>query len=575
MMKDFLTLKSNLNKNYSDFPTTRVALLGDSSTQFLKQALKAYGYEVNYNFEIFEADYNQIDLQTLNNHSELYQFDPDFIIVFNSYYKLLKKFYKSNNEEKQNFSNNYAQHLRVLYNNVNEYSRAKFIFINFFECNDCVFGNFSNKVDISFSYQIKKINLSIMDLGRELKDFFICDLDFLQSYYGYKSTFDSRLYLNNDVIFNLDFLPVLASNLSSIILTLKGLIKKCVILDLDNTLWGGVIGDDGLENIQIGDLGIGKAFSELQIWLKQLKERGIILAVCSKNEESIAKEPFEKHPEMILTLDDITVFVANWESKVDNIKFIQRILNLGFDSMVFIDDNPLERDLVKTYLPQVTVPELPEDPADYLNYLHSQNLFETISFSEEDTKRTQLYKEEAVRKVKEISFSNYDEFLSNLNMRCKVESFNKLNASRIAQLTQRSNQFNLRTIRYTEEDIIKLSLSSEYLTLSFSLDDNYGSYGLVSVVILKVNNAELFIDTFIMSCRVLKRTFENFIFNFICSKARDNNFETIIGEYIPTNKNILVKDLFKDFGFLERDSKWSLNIDSYSNRKTYVAIIDN
>lgn len=572
-MKDFLNLRANLKKDYSTFPKVKVAILGDTSTQFLKQMLYAYGFEIQVDFEIYEADYNQIDLQVFNPDSDFYRFNPQFAIVFNSYHKLFNKFYGLDFEKRKDFADYYLQHSEEIYRMITEKTGAKVIFLNLFEYNDMIFGNFSNKLNTSFIYQIKKINLGLMDLGSKLKNMFILDLNFLQSFNGFKTTFDSRLYINSDVAFSLDFLPLVVKNLSDIILSILGVFKKCVILDLDNTLWGGVIGDDGLDKIQLGSLGVGKAFSEFQLWLKQLKERGIILAICSKNEEDIAKEPFEKHPEMILRLEDISIFVANWNNKVDNLKYIQNVLNVGFDSMVFIDDNPIERELVKSYIPEISVPELPEDPSDYLYYLQSLNLFETASFSGEDAYRTKLYREEASRKVDEISFKNYEEFLRSLNMRCEVKPFDEFNSPRVAQLTQRSNQFNLRTVRYTEAEILNISKSTEHLTFAFSLSDKYGDYGLVSIIILEINDTTLFIDSFIMSCRVLKRTLENFILNHLHEAAIKLEAKRIVGEYIPTKKNVIVKNLYDELGFIQNDKLWELDIQNYEKRNSAILLL--
>jgi FkbH-like protein len=287
----------------------------------------------------------------------------------------------------------------------------------------------------------------------------------------------------------------LAKNLHDTIQAITGTFKKCLILDLDNTMWGGIIGDDGMEGIQIGDLGIGKAFVEFQLWIKELKYRGIIIAVCSNNTEEIAKEPFISHPDMALKLEDIAVFVANWENKVDNIRHIQSILNIGFDSMVFLDDNPFEREMVKKGIPELTVPSLPEDPAEYLIYLRSLNLFETASFTDEDKVRTRQYQEEAKREILQKSFANEEEFLKNLGMVSEVKAFDKFTIPRIAQLSQRSNQFNLRTIRYTEEEVRSIANSKDYFTLSLTLDDIYGNYGLIGYVVLRrMNNKSLFID---------------------------------------------------------------------------------
>jgi FkbH-like protein len=353
----------------------------------------------------------------------------------------------------------------------------------------------------------------------------------------------------------------------------QGLFKKCVILDLDNTVWGGIIGDDGIENIQIGQLGIGKAFTEFQRWLKKLRQRGIILAVCSKNTESVAKEPFEKHPEMVLRLSDIAVFMANWDNKADNIRKIQKILNIGFDSMVFLDDNPFERNVVQRNLPQITVPELPEDPALYLDYLYSLNLFETVSHSGEDVKRTEQYQKEAERTVFKESFTNEDDFLKNLDMVSETKPFASFTIPRVAQLSQRSNQFNLRTVRYTEEDMKRIAQSEKYLTLSFTLEDKFGDNGLICAIILeKTDSRTLFIDTWFMSCRVLKRGMESYVLNSIIDIAQKHGYDDIIGEYIPSPKNEIVRNHYKNLGFTAiSENRWKLDITTYEQKKNFIA----
>jgi FkbH-like protein len=366
-------------------------------------------------------------------------------------------------------------------------------------------------------------------------------------------------------------LPLIAAKTVDVIAAMYGKFKKCLILDLDNTLWGGIIGDDGLENIQIGGLGIGKAFSEFQYWIKKLKNRGIILAVCSKNTEGVAKEPFEKHPDMVLRLDDIAVFVANWENKADNIRTIQSILNIGFDSIVFLDDNPFERNMVRENVPQITVPELPEDPADYLEYLYPLNLFETVSFSDEDATRTTQYQVEAQRAVLQKSFANEDEFLQSLDMLSLVQPFNKFNTPRVAQLSQRSNQFNLRTIRYTEADIEQISSAAGFFTFTFNLVDKFGDNGLIGVIILqKEDDSTLFIDTWFMSCRVLKRGMENFTLNTIANFAKEKGFTNLKGEYIATAKNEITKDHYQKLGFVKKNNHWQLSLNDFCERKTFI-----
>ena len=572
---NFYDLKTNLKKDFSNLKKIKIALLGDSATQLLVKALKGYGYDVGYNFDIWEADYDQIEMQTYDLESELYKSKSEYVILYHSTEKLLKKFYKLDNTAKISFADNHIGEVSNLYRTITNKNKCKVIYFNLVETDDSVFGNYANKTASSFLYQLRKINYELMNLSQKYKNLFINDVASLHNTLGSSFCTDPKIYITTDLIFSIDFLPVVAKNITDIILSITGAIKKCIILDLDNTLWGGIIGDDGIENIQIGELGIGKAFTELQLWLKQLKLRGIILAVCSKNDEVIAKEPFENHPDMILKLSDIAVFVANWDNKVQNINYIQSVLNIGFDSMVFLDDNPFERNMVKTHIPNIIVPDLPEDPSEYLSYLRSCNLFETASFTLEDELRTRQYQEEAQRAIVQKQFINEDEFLSSLNMHSVVKPFDKFSIPRVSQLTQRSNQFNLRTVRYTEEEILAVADSDKYLTLDFTLEDKYGDYGLISVIILKRQSDALFIDTWIMSCRVLKRGMEKFVLNQIVQQARQIGAGQIFGEYLPTAKNGMVKEHYHELGFTKYNGEnnlWILNLESYSEYPTFITL---
>lgn len=567
----FQSLRKNLKKDFSSFAKIKIAILADSATQMYVQAIKGYGYEVQIDFEIFEAEYDQIERQIYDPTSDLYQFNPEFVIIFYCSNKLLRKFGKLGLDQKVDFAKSHIENSQNLYQNLAAQLKCKVIYLNFNEINDSVFGNFSNKTAYSFNYQLRKINYELMNLSQKIKNLFILDLNILQGQIGQEALTDNKIYINTDLLFCIDFLPIIAKSTIDILLSIIGKTKKCLILDLDNTIWGGIIGDDGIEKIQIGELGIGKAFSELQLWAKQLKQRGIILAICSKNDEAIAKEPFEKHPDMVLTMEDISVFVANWNNKADNIRYIQQILNIGYDSMVFLDDNPFERNMVRTNIPEITVPELPEDPAEYLIYLRKLNLFETASFTNEDIQRTEQYQEEAKREIEHSQYINEADFLKSLNMTALVESFNSFNTPRVAQLTQRSNQFNLRTIRYTEEDIQRIANDPDYLTLAFSLQDKYGDSGLISLVIMKkISDNSLFIDTWIMSCRVLKRDMENFVLNKVVDLTVEKGFTKIIGEYIPSAKNSMVKDHYQNLGFKVIENNWELLIDTYNQKECYI-----
>lgn len=572
-MKDFSQLKKNLKNDFSNLTKIRIAILGDTATQFLVQALRGTGFDKGFDLIIWEAGFDQIECQVFDPTSELYNFKPEVVILFKSAHKLLGKYNKIEPERHSQLASNELSSIENLSQSISNNLNSKVFCYNYTEIDDAIFGNYANKIESSFLFQLRRLNYELMNFASKTTNFYLCDLSSIQNRVGKVNFFQPSIYVNTEMVLSLDVLPEIASRTVDLICALQGKIKKCVILDLDNTIWGGVIGDDGIENIQIGSLGIGKAFTEIQLWVKKLKNRGIIIAVCSKNTESIAKEPFEKHPDMVLRLEDISVFVANWENKADNIRQIQKILNIGFDSMVFLDDNPFERNIVRENIPEICVPELPEDPAAYLEYIYALNLFETASFSGEDSERTKQYQVEAKRVAIQQNFTNDDDFLKTLDMHSSVEKFNKFNIPRVEQLIQRSNQFNLRTIRYTISDIENISKTEDYFTFAFTLDDKYGSSGLISTVILKKENAQvLFIDTWLMSCRVLKRGMENFVLNTLVAFARENRFSELKGEYISTPKNEMVKDHYLNLGFEKNDGFWRLKIDNYKSKKSFITI---
>ena len=493
-------LKSAIKNDLDSFPTLRMAVVGDTATQLLCTAIRGAGAIRGYNIELFEADYNQVERQFMDPTSDLYQFNADFIVVFQSTHKLGEHHSSLSAEQQTNLADERLQFVAGICSNPVLVSK-KIIYFNYPEIEDTVFGSYANKVESSFTYQVRKLNFELMRLSQQFPNLFICDIAGLQNKLGRDQMFAANVYTSTEMVLSVDALPYVASRVMDIVCAIKGQFKKCLILDLDNTVWGGVIGDDGLEGIQLGHgLGIGKAFTEFQMWVKKLKQRGIIICVASKNNEETAKEPFEKHPDMVLKLEDIAVFQANWETKVDNIRTIQQILNIGFDSMVFLDDNPFERNMVRENIPGITVPELPEDPAKYLEYLYSLNLFETASYSNLDKDRTKQYQVEAQRVSLSKTFTNEADFLKSLNMVSVVSGFTKFNTPRVAQLSQRSNQFNLRTVRYTDADIEALANDPSVIDLSFTLEDKFGDNGLIAVVIMKPLNKEtLFIDTWFMS----------------------------------------------------------------------------
>lgn len=568
----FQQLKKLSKTDASALPQYSLAVLGDCATQHLATALRGYGVSVGIRLNVFDADYDQIDAQVMAPDSELYRFAPQGVLLQMCTEKLQEAFYDRPPEARASFAEDTYARIRQIWSRIGSRIPATVLQCNFPLIDDGVFGQFGNKTEQSFLFQQRKLNYLLMQGCQEAKNTFLIDLDALQTALGRSTFADPKLYYVAKMPISLAALPAAAKLVVDVVRSLQGAVKKCLVLDLDNTLWGGVIGDDGLSGIQIGELGTGHAFSDFQKWLKELKNRGILLTVCSKNNEDTAKEPFEKHPEMVLRLEDFSMFVANWEDKARNIRTIQQALNIGMDSMVFLDDNPFERELVRTMIPEITVPELPEDPALYLQYLRGLDLFETASYSREDAGRTEQYREKAQRAAFEAAFQSYDDYLEALQMRASAAAFDPFHYPRIAQLTQRSNQFNLRTVRYTEAEIEALAQDDSRIGLYFTLKDKFGDHGLISVVVLEKQPEDtLFISEWLMSCRVLKRGMEEFIVDKILSVAAQQGFRRIVGEYIPTPKNAMVKDLYEQLGFARLENgRFQAEVSGFPYHKTFI-----
>ena len=545
----FTALGRNCLKDMSGLAVTKFALLGDCATQHIARAIRGYAYEMGQNFEVFDADYDQIDAQIMDEGSEMYRFKPDAVLIYRCTQRLYERFTSVEPAARGAFAENEAEKLAAQWERVASRAKADILSFLYLPMDDGVFGSYALREETSFPFQLMKLNFLLAEKARALGSVRLIDLSPVQAMLGEEAFCDAKMYMIAKMPMSTAALPLVASRVVDAVLARKGRIHKCAVVDLDNTLWGGVIGDDGINGIEIGELGQGHAFSEFQTWLKELKNRGVMLAVCSKNDEANAREPFEKHPDMVLRLNDFSAFVANWENKADNIRLIQKQLNIGFDSMVFFDDNPFERQLVRTMLPEVEVPELPEDPAEYVRFVRAQNLFDTATFSDEDRVRTERYLAEQSRTLLSASLDSYDDYLKALEMKAVAAPFDAFHIPRIAQLTQRSNQFNLRTVRYSEEEVAAIAADERFITRYYTLSDRFGEHGLIAVVILEKREDCLFVNEWLMSCRVLKRGMEQFIADSIISAARQAGFDRVRGEYIPTAKNAMVKDLYQSMGF--------------------------
>jgi FkbH-like protein len=567
----FKQLKQLAARDASALAPKRVALLGDCATQFLAKAIRGRGVHDGLDLTLFEADYDQIDRQAFDPNSELYAFRPDVIVIQMTAEKLAHHFGLCAPAARETFADAQLAHFQALWSALLARTQAQLIFCNFAEIDDGIYGNAANKTRGSLRYQLRRLNLSLMDEAIQHARLSICDIASLQSLYGRERLSDRKMYYAAQLPIALELLPEVAKQVLDLVRVYDGHFKKCLVLDLDNTLWGGIIGEDGLEHIQVGELGVGRAFADIQAWAKQLQQRGVILAVCSKNDEALAKEPFLKHPDMVLRLEDIAIFVANWENKVDNLRAIREVLAIGLDAFVFLDDNPFERNMVRELLPEVCVPELPEDPTDWLDYLAKENLFEAPRGSDEDARRTQHYQLEHQRHVARTGFSTVEDYLESLEMVAVAAPFDAFQLPRVAQLTQRSNQFNLRTVRYTEPDLARLAAHEDHQTLYFSLADRFGDHGLVAATVLQRRTPDTwFIDTWLMSCRVLKRGLEAFVLGELATLARARGARWLVGEYLPTAKNGLVKTLFEDLGFAQHGEEWRLDLERFEPAPGFI-----
>jgi FkbH-like protein len=371
--------------------------------------------------------------------------------------------------------------------------------------------------------------------------------------------------------------PLYGDLLARLIAALRGRSQKCLVLDLDNTLWGGVVGDDGVERLVIGQgSASGEAFAAFQRYASQLKERGIVLAVCSKNERSIAESAFA-HADMVLRLDDFAVFVANWNDKASNLRQIAEALNIGLDALVFFDDNPAERALVRAELPMVAVPEVPEDPASFTRVLADAGYFEAISFTTDDLARARQYQDNGRRQQAFESATDMSSFLASLTMTLQIGEVDAHSLARVTQLINKTNQFNVTTRRYTEPALRAFAAEPSSIALHFRLADRFGDNGLIAVVLARAGAAaQLAIDSLLMSCRVLGRGVELAIMNEVVARARSRGVREITGEYIPTAKNALVADLFARLGFTLRGegpkgaTSWTLAVDTYEPHQHFI-----
>ncbi|MFI5360597.1 MAG: HAD-IIIC family phosphatase [Elusimicrobiota bacterium] len=551
--------------------TVRLALLSDGSTQHLVPPLRALFARAGIRAEVHEALFGAILQQASDPAAELYAFKPDFVVVLNSTHALRSAWYSAPGPAAE-FAAGALAGIREVWKAVAKNSSATVVQSNFAVPCERVFGNFELKADAELPAAVLRLNASLAEAARADGRVLLNDVEHLSSYWGRRRWLDEKMWMMAKIPCGMDCLPALAQNLVDIVRAARGGAAKCVVVDLDNTLWGGVIGDDGVAGIKVGTLGEGEPYRAFQQYLLRLKARGMLLAACSRNAPETAVLPFREHPEMALKESDFAAFVANWGNKADNLRSIAEALNIGLDSLVFVDDDPFERNLVRRMAPEVVVPEMPEEPADFAKTLSELNLFETASFSAEDRARAEMYRAQAVRAAARSSFSSTEDYLRSLNMRIRLARFDAANLPRVAQLIARSNQFNLTTRRYAEADCERLMNDRAGAVPFFvTLSDDLGDSGLIAVVVLLRRGDVLEIDEWLMSCRVLLRGVEDRMMNEVAAFARRAGFKRVRGLYVPTAKNGMVKDFFGRYGFVKSGDEWTLDVSRYVEKPTYFS----
>ncbi len=547
----------------------KVAILGGATTDFLKQPLALAIEELGMGCDIFCAAYNTFAKEMLDSESETVKFRPDVaILLINSSNMPRWPSPGDSLEQVNRLATEMCDHWLHLSASLHQMCQCEVIVNNFHMFPLSPMGNMTPKVPWDKNIFLRKVNL---ELGEKAQKYVhIHDVDSFASSLGIVNYFDERFWYQAKQPMSFKCMIPYVKNLGKIIGAIYGMTAKCLVLDLDNTLWGGVVGDDGSEGIVIGDGDpLGEAFLAFQEYILQLKNRGILLAVCSKNEEVNAKAPFVDRPEMLLKQEDFVAFKANWKPKSQNIVEIAQELNIGADSMVFVDDNPAERELVRQQLPQVRVVELTEDPSDYSQILNQTGWFEIVSLSAEDALRTVQYQDNLKRQALLKSNTDYSSYLASLQQKAVIAPFEEKYLDRITQLINKTNQFNLTTHRMSRSEVEGFMGKNDTFHVYVKLIDCFGDNGLISILIGHIERSSLILDNWLMSCRVLKRGVEQLLSNYIVQESKKMGITQVKGLYIPTAKNGLVREHYKMLGYTcvaqteLGETHWELRIEDY------------
>lgn len=565
------------------FSSVRLAILASATVDHLVPTIRVSGLRRGLLIDVHVGPYGQYRQQLLDTNSPLHQLRPHIILLSLTAREVIGAVPLAATVAEADAAIDLSiNELRMLWRKARQTYHATVIQQTFLNVAYPLFGSYDRLVAGAPARLTARLNERLSQAAIE-DGVLLLDITRASERDGLDAWFDVTRWLQGKMEIAPQAAPLFGDLVARVIAAQRGLSKKCLVLDLDNTLWGGVIGDDGPEGITLGEgTGTGEAYLALQRYAKQLKERGVILAVCSKNDPAVAEAVFRDHPEMILRPSDIAAFIANWEDKATNLRRIAEQLNIGVESLVFVDDDPAERTRVRGSLPMVAVPELPTDPAQYVRCLADAGYFESIAFTVDDSRRAERYSANASREAFLESSQSMDDFLKGLEMSVTFGPFQAVDLARVAQLIGKTNQFNPTTKRHSLEDITRFISTDRCPTLQFRLFDKFGDNGLVSAMIL-IPDAHapdlLEIDTWVMSCRVFGRQLEHEAMNIVVETARRMGIRTFRADYIPTPKNGVVSELYSSLGFtLAQEAaphggstRWFLRLSDYVLKPTHIA----
>ena len=545
---------------------TRVALVGSHTLAFIQGPLAVYLAGHGIRADWIMGGFDNYWQELMDSESDIRKFSPQVVILLLDHRAVhIWPDAGVSSDKVRDLALQQVREWEKLWENIHVGNNATVIQTNIALPCERVFGNLEAKAAWSQSNYLRDLNRIMAERAPSYVG--ICDADYLSGYLGKQAWFDEPARYNTGQAFGFQALSVLSCNLAGMVAGLLGRSKKCLVLDLDNTLWGGIVGDAGVEGIILGRGNpVGEAFVDFQAYCRRLRERGVILAVCSKNNPDVAKATFESHPEMVLKFEDFSAFIANWDDKVTNLRKIAAYLNLGLDSFVFVDDNPAERELVRQFLPEVAVPELPDDPAFFRRTIDQRGYFEMWMFSDEDFKRAGYYADDRKRKEMAVKVTDLAEFLRSLQQVCTMGSFDEINLQRVVQLINKTNQWNLTTQRMTEGEVRLHMSDPHYYTLWVRHRDKFGDNGLIAVLSARQIGDAMDIENWLMSCRVINRGVEDCVFRELTEEAQRRGVVLISGMYRPTAKNAMVSGLYEALGFrcVVRDedgtTRWQLEL---------------